>query len=113
MQIAYILLGQPRLEGIVLLPEAVDVLCGDAYGFLVDFPQSVHLLLILPAGTSNLLRTATNEVDIVLPYGTSIFVMTDIRQHEFKGITDSLSSLSRLIGVEIVSSAHIVDVECP
>src|ERR1700712_5553763 len=91
----------------------MNCLSWDHDGLTKRLAQGVHFLLILPITASNVTRAGTNELHIVLPNETGIFVNAYVGQDKFICLRDDLASCARAVCGEIISPTHVVQVHSP
>ena len=103
---------QALFELVIFSPEGVQV--GDRYAdsTLVGLSEHIHLLLVLPAVSSDVTRTRLEELYIVVPYLAGIAVLADVVEDELVGLVHDLTGLARRV-VEAVSAADVIEIGCP
>jgi hypothetical protein len=61
---------------------------------LVDLPQSIHLLHVLPASTAQISRTCLQHLEIIKPQLSGTNINTDLIQDKLVSLSDDLSVLA-------------------
>ena len=90
----YCHLVQAHLKPIILFPKWIGFLCGNADCTLVDFAKQVHFLLILPVAASNNAGAGLDELDVVHPELTRVFVKADVLHCNIVCLMNYLTSLA-------------------
>lgn len=86
---------------------------GDSDGALVSLAQEIHLLSVLPAIATRVTRARLDEVDVILPHVSRVFVVADQVERKVVRLSNSLASLACCVGHDIVATSDVVEIDAP
>ena len=113
MGVAYGDLVQAHLKLIIFLPQSVDIDHWDADRALIGLPELVHLLLILPGGSSDLSWCGLDKLNILLPDSSGFSIHSDVGQNEVVCLGNGGPSGSGNIVGKVVAAPDIVKIDGP
>lgn len=77
---------------------------------LINFSQTIHLLLVLPTTATRITGCTLYERDLILPYPSCFLVTSDIIQDKFISLADNRPRFQSGVIGEIVAAPDIVQI---
>jgi hypothetical protein len=99
-----------HLEFIILAPDLQGRVVWDRDCTLIDLPQSVHLLHVLPTGTTEVARTRLEHLEIIKPQPPGADVNTNTTKDELVCVRNGLTILTGLVSSQIEAPTNKVNV---
>src|SRR5690242_13726689 len=103
-------LVEAHFEPVVVTPDFQSCSCRNRNRPLIQFPQSIHLLHVLPVCAAEDSRSCFLQFNVVEPKFASININAHLTQHELVCRDNRLSTFATGVICKIETAAHEIDV---